>query len=66
MINQYLCQEQESRRLEAFNAIEIEANRNADIYDAGELDALIGVEPDPKWVANQAYRQGYQDSFWRL
>ncbi|MDJ0718919.1 MAG: hypothetical protein QNJ54_32625 [Prochloraceae cyanobacterium] len=66
MINQYLCQEQESRGLEALNALEIELDKNTDIYGAGEFDALIGAEPDPQWAANRLYRQGYQDSFWRL
>ncbi len=66
MINQYLCQEQESRRLEALNAVEIELDKNTDIYGAGELDAMIGKQPDPKLSANRFYRQGDQDNIWQF
>ena len=66
MFDLYFSLEQESRELVALNALEIQLDKNTDIYGAGEFDALIGAEPDPKWAGNQAYRQGYKDSFWRL
>jgi len=66
IINHYLEQEQENRRLEALNAIEEQLDENSDIYEYGEFDALIGAEPDPKWAANPSYRRGYIDSFWHF
>ncbi len=64
MINHYLAEEQEQRQLEALNAVEIELDKNADIYSYGKFDAIIGAEPDPELTPNPFYRQGYQDSFW--
>jgi len=66
IINQYLAQEQENRRLEALNAVEVELDKQADLYGAGEFDALIGAEPDPVLTANESYRRGYHDSFWQF
>ncbi|MDJ0719845.1 MAG: hypothetical protein QNJ54_37425 [Prochloraceae cyanobacterium] len=66
MINHYLEQEQEGRKLEALNAVEIELDKNTDIYGAGELDAMIGKQPDPKLSANRFYRQGDQDNIWQF
>ena len=66
IITQYLDAEQERRELEALDAREAEAERNADLYSAGELDAVIGAEPDPQWWSNGAYRRGYLDSFCRF
>ena len=66
IIDHYIEQEQESRQLEALNAVEIELDKNTDIYGAGELDAIIGKQPDPKLSANRFYRQGDQDNIWQF
>ncbi len=66
IINQYLAQEQENRRLEALNAVEVELDKQADLYGAGKFDAVIGAEPDPVLTANESYRRGYDDSFWQF
>ena len=66
IVTQYLEQEQERRELEGLNAHEAEADRNTDLHSAGELDAVIGAEPDPQWWSNVAYRWGYLDSFCRF
>lgn len=66
MVNHYLELEQESRQLEALNAIEIELDKQADLYGAGKFDAVIGAEPDPVLTANESYRRGYDDSFWQF
>ena len=66
IVTQYLEQEQERRELEALDAREAEADRNADLHSVGELDAVIGAEPDPQWWSNGAYRRGYLDSFCRF
>lgn len=55
IIDHYIEQEQESRQLEALNAVEIELDKNTDIYGAGELDAIIGKQPDPKLSANRFF-----------
>lgn len=66
ILNHYIELEQESREKEALNAIEEEADKNAELYGYGELDAQIGAEPDPRWAAKRSYRRGYQDSFWQF
>ncbi len=66
IVNQYLEQNQEQRLAEALNAVEIELDKNTDIYGAGELDAIIGKQPDPKLSANRFYRQGDQDNIWQF
>ena len=66
IVTQYLEQEQESRRLSALNAVEVEADRKADLYAYGEFDAKIEAEANPKWAENRSYRQGYQESFWHF
>ncbi len=66
IVTQYLEQEQERRELEGLNAHEAEADRNTDLHSAGELDAVIGAEPDPILTANELYRRGYDESFWQF
>ncbi|MDJ0718380.1 MAG: hypothetical protein QNJ54_29830 [Prochloraceae cyanobacterium] len=60
MLDQYLEFEQEQREAEALNAIETELDKNTDMYGAGESDAIIGAEPDPKLITNKYYWSGYQ------
>ena len=72
MIDHYLDRDQEQRRLEALNAVDIEAGKNTDNrrlsyqddssnYAAGEFDGKIGDIPDKNLFRFVAYRAGYQE-----
>jgi len=72
MINYYLAQDQEQKRLEALNALDNEANKNADDrrksflsdrqnFAAGEFDGKIGNIADRDLMVFAAYRAGYQE-----
>ncbi len=71
MINQYLAQNQEQRRLQILNGLEIgiEKNNNnqglssqddSENYSAGEFDGKIGDIPDKNLFKFFPYRAGYQ------
>lgn len=66
IVTHYIGIEPETPYLEYLGSNEDQADRNADLYSAGELDAVIGAEPDPQWWSNGAYRRGYLDSFCRF
>ena len=60
MIDYYLAQNQEPRELQDLDEWSNQRDPNADAYSAGESDAIIGAEPDPKLITNKYYWSGYQ------
>ncbi|MDJ0718455.1 MAG: hypothetical protein QNJ54_30225 [Prochloraceae cyanobacterium] len=60
VFNYNLSLAQEQRELQAIDEWKNQKDPNADAYSAGESDAIIGAEPDPKLITNKYYWSGYQ------
>ena len=57
MFDLYLSVEQEKRERQDRDAINEEANRNADLHSEGKFDGVCGLEPNQ--IAEYAYWSGY-------
>ncbi len=56
-----LILEQQNREKQELDAIYEQADRNRELTSEGRFDGLIGAEPNPELLANQAYWSGYCD-----
>ncbi len=65
MFNLYLSVEQEQRKRQAFNARDVEADKNCDFEKLGRADFNSGAEPRPELVLEYSYRVGYQGAMWQ-
>ncbi len=66
IVTQYQQRKQEQQQLQSLNGLQEKLDKQADLYGAGEFDAIIGAEADLVLTANESYRRGYHDSFWQL
>ena len=57
-INIALAYEQEKREKQDRDAINVEANRNADLHSDGKFDGVCGLEPS--LPQEHSYWEGYQ------
>ena len=64
ILDHYIEQDQESRKAQALDARDLEADKNCEFEAIGRKDFLSGSEPNPDLVLKYSYRNGYQNALW--